>query len=71
MQIQGMEEYKDTEQLQKNCPVKLDTCVYTLLLLFVMSNCDFVTFICGILGQVLYLIVLIHDLCRLSYLTGL
>ena len=36
-------------------------------LLFVMSNCDFVTFPCGILGQVWYLIVLIPDLCRLSY----
>ena len=35
--------------------------------LFVMSNCDFVTFPCGILGQVWYLIVLIPDLCRLSY----
>ena len=28
-------------------------------LLFMMSNCDFVTFPCGILGQVWYLIVLI------------
>ena len=36
-------------------------------LLFVMSNCDFVTFPCGILGQVWYMIVLIPDLCRLSY----
>ena len=35
--------------------------------LFVMSNCDFVTFPCGILGQVWYLIVLIPDLCHLSY----
>ena len=39
----------------------------TSWLLFVMSNCDFVTFPCGILGQVWYLIVLIPDLCRLSY----
>ena len=39
----------------------------TAWLLFVMSNCDFVTFPCGILGQVWYLIVLIPDLCRLSY----
>ena len=39
----------------------------TSWLLFVMSNCDFVTFPCGILGQVRYLIVLIPDLCRLSY----
>ena len=36
-------------------------------LLFVMSNCDSATFLCGILGQVWYLIVLITDLCRLSY----
>ena len=38
----------------------------TSWLLFVRSNCDFVTFPCGILGQVWYLIVLIPDLCRLS-----
>ena len=31
------------------------------------SYSDFVTFPCGILGQVWYLIVLIPDLCRLSY----
>ena len=37
-------------------------------LLFVMFNCDFVTFPCGILGQVWYLIVSIPDLCRLSLL---
>ena len=37
-------------------------------LLFVMSYSDFVTFPCGILGQVWYLIVLIPDLCSLSYL---
>ena len=35
--------------------------------LFVMSNCDFVTFLVGILGQVWYLSVWIPDLCRLSY----
>ena len=35
--------------------------------LFVMFNCAFFTFPCGILGQVLHLIVLIPDLCRLSY----
>ena len=34
---------------------------------FVVSNCDFVTYPCGILGQVWYLIVLIPELCRLSY----
>ena len=38
-----------------------------LALMFVMSNCDFVTSPCGILGQVWYLIVLIPDLCCLSY----
>ena len=38
----------------------------TSRLLFVMFNCVFVTFPCGILGQVWYLIVLIPDLCRLS-----
>ena len=35
-------------------------------LLFVMSNCNLITFPCCILGQVRYLIVLIPDLCRLS-----
>ena len=39
----------------------------TSWLLFVKSYCDFVTFPCGILGQVWYLIVLIPDLCHLSY----
>ena len=37
-------------------------------LLFVMFNCAFVTFPCGIQGQVWYLVVSIPDLCRLSYL---
>ena len=36
-------------------------------LLFVMFNCVFVTFLCGILGEVWYLIVSIPDLCHLSY----
>ena len=36
-------------------------------LLFVMLNCNFVTFPCGILGQVWYLIVLIPGRCRLSF----
>ena len=36
-------------------------------LLFVMFNCVFVTFPCGILGQVWHLIVLVPDLCHLSY----
>ena len=39
----------------------------TSWLLFVMSYCDFVFFPCGILGQVWYLIVMIPDLCHLSY----
>ena len=34
-------------------------------LLFVIFNCVFVTFQCGILGQVWYLILSIPDLCRL------
>ena len=40
----------------------------TSWLLFVMFNCVFVTFRYGILGQVWHLIVLIPDLCHLSYL---
>ena len=39
----------------------------TYWLLFVMFNCVIVTFPCGILGHVLYLIVSIPDLCHLSY----
>ena len=39
----------------------------TSWLFFVMLNCVFVTFPCGILGQVWYLIVPIPDFCRLSY----
>ena len=42
----------------------------TSWLLFVISDCDFVTFPCDILGQVWYLIVLIPDLCRLPYLVN-
>ena len=34
----------------------------TTWLLFVMFNCVFVTFPCGILGQVLFMIVSIPDL---------
>ena len=37
-------------------------------LLFVMFNCVFITFPCGILGQVWYLVVSIPDHCRFSYL---
>ena len=40
-------------------------------LLFVMFNCVFVTFSCGILGQVWYLIVSIPDICRLFYFDSL
>ena len=36
----------------------------TSWIVFVMSNWDCVTFPCGILGQVWYLIVLIPYLCR-------
>ena len=36
-------------------------------LLLVMFNCVFLTFPCGILGQVWYLNVSIPDLCRLYY----
>ena len=39
----------------------------TYWLSFVMFNYVFVTFPCGILGQVWYLIVSIPDLCCLSY----
>ena len=40
----------------------------TAWLSFVMFNCVFVTFPCGTLGQVWYLIVSIPDLCYLFYL---
>ena len=39
----------------------------TSWLSIVMLNCVFVTFLCGILGQMWYLIVSFPDLCRLSY----
>ena len=39
----------------------------TSWLSFVMSHCVFVTFPCGILGLVMYLIVSIPDLCHLWY----
>ena len=39
----------------------------TSWLLFVLFNCVFLTFSCGILGQAWYLIVSIPDLCRLSF----
>ena len=33
-------------------------------------SCMFVTFPCGILGRVWYLIVLVPDLCLISYFVG-
>ena len=39
----------------------------TSWLSFVVSNFEFVTFPCGILGQVWYFIVSIPDLCTLTY----
>ena len=50
-----------------SCPVVTCWERADILALVVMSICDFVTFPCGILGQVWYLIVLIPDLCRLSF----
>ena len=41
----------------------------TSWLSFVMFNCAFVTFLCGILGQVWYLIVSIPDLIFATFLT--
>ena len=40
-------------------------------LLYVMFSFVFVTFPCGVLGQVWYLIVLIHNLCLLTYFSVL
>ena len=40
----------------------------TSWLLFVMFICIFITFPCGILGQVWYLMVSFPDLRRISYL---
>ena len=47
----------------------LVTCWERADLLALVSDvyCIFVTFPCGILGQVWYLIILFPDLCRLSY----
>ena len=39
----------------------------TSRLLFVVFNCVFVTFPCGMLGHVWYLIIWMPYLCRLSY----
>ena len=38
-----------------------------LALLFMMFSCVLVTFPCGVLGQVWYLIISIPDLCLLTY----
>ena len=38
-----------------------------LALLYVVFFCVFVTFLCGVLGQMMYLIVSIPDLCLLTY----
>ena len=38
-----------------------------LALLYVMFSCAFVTFQCGVLGQVWYLIVSLPGLCLLTY----
>ena len=38
-----------------------------LVLLYVMFSCDVVTFPCGVLGSVWYLIVSISDLCLLTF----
>ena len=40
----------------------------TSCVLFVMLNCVFVTFPCGILGHVWYLIISIPDLCLPPFL---
>ena len=42
-----------------------------LALLYVMFSCVFVTFPCGVLGQVWYLIVPIPDICLLTYFYNL
>ena len=43
----------------------------TSWLLCVMFYCVFVTFLCGILGKMWYLIVSIPDICYLSYFPNL
>ena len=40
----------------------------TSCLSFVMFNCVIVSFPCGILGQVWYLIVSVFDICHISYI---
>ena len=42
----------------------------TFLALVSDVSCMFVTFPCGILGRVWYLIVLVPDLCLISYFVG-
>ena len=41
---------------------------YLLALLYVMFYCIFVTFPCGVLGQMWYLIVSIPDFCLLTFM---
>ena len=48
----------------KNILLSLHICIWPL---FVMFNCVFVTFPCGIMGRVWYLIISVPDLCPLSY----
>ena len=50
--------------LMVNCWERADL----LALLYVMFYCVFVTFPFGVLGQVWWMVVLIPDLCLLSYL---
>ena len=55
--------------LTVHCSLVVTCCerAYLLALLCVMFSSMFVTFPCGVLGQVWYLIVLLPDLCLLTY----
>ena len=50
-----------------HCCLVITCCERADLLALVCDDCVFVTFPCGILSQVWYLIVSIPDLCRLFY----
>ena len=54
--------------LSVHCSIVVTCCEKSdhLTLLYVMFYCDFVTFLCGVLGQVWRLIVSVLDLCLLS-----
>ena len=55
--------------LSVHCSVVV-TCwerVNLLALLYLRFSCVFVTFLCGVLGKVWYLIISIPDLCLLTY----